>query len=271
MSPRCIFPFPYICSKPNDMRIVLFILLFLSISACQQTQPDKAPPPTDGAPSTNNSQQTTKDPLGDSQQLLRVTAKTDTSTTATLQRYEKINGDWQPIGSTIPVNLGRTGLAWGTGLHDPQPGQQKAEGDGKAPAGIFRLTAIYGYAPADSVNFKMPYIHASETLECVDDSNSKYYNQLVDNQQVEKDWNSSEMMRRKDDLYKWGVLVEHNGAHQPKGGSCIFLHIWRGPGKPTAGCTAMEEGDMEVLLEWLEAGKRPLMVQSVLKAPLLPF
>jgi D-alanyl-D-alanine dipeptidase len=44
-------------------------------------------------------------------------------------------------------------------------------------------------------------------------------------------------------------------------GSCIFLHIWAGPSKGTAGCTAMPQPRLETLLRWLDAKKRPLLVQ----------
>jgi len=43
--------------------------------------------------------------------------------------------------------------------------------------------------------------------------------------------------------------------------SYIFLHIWRGPDKPTAGCTAMEESALRSLLSRLDAGRKPLLVQ----------
>ncbi len=204
-----------------------------------------------------------KDSLGDSQQLILVSAETETSTTATLTRKEKVSGEWKQIGNTIPVTLGRSGLAWGTGLHKPQSGQQKKEGDGKSPAGIFRLTNIFGYAAPDSVNFQMPYLHANKALECVDDSNSKFYNQFVDNQAVEKDWNSSEFMRMQDHQYQWGLLVEHNAGAVPMGGSCIFLHIWKAPGASTSGCTAMKEEDMMELIGWLNIDKKPVLVQGV--------
>ncbi len=205
----------------------------------------------------------TENPMGDSRQILIVSAETDTSTTATLIRKEKTNGEWRQVGGAVPVVLGRSGLAWGTGLLAPQPGQQKKEGDGKSPAGIFRLPAIFGYAPPDSAILQMPYLHANEALECVDDSSSKHYNQLVDNRTVEKDWNSSESMRMQDHQYKWGVLVEHNARAVPLGGSCIFLHIWKAPGSATSGCTAMEEKDMLELIGWLDIEKKPVLVQGV--------
>ncbi|HEU4414166.1 MAG TPA: hypothetical protein VFT65_05235, partial [Candidatus Angelobacter sp.] len=62
--------------------------------------------------------------------------------------------------------------------------------------------------------------------------------------------------------YRWGILVEHNSnPATPGAGSCIFMHIWRGPGQPTVGCTAMQQADLESLLGWLDPVRDPLLVQ----------
>lgn len=62
--------------------------------------------------------------------------------------------------------------------------------------------------------------------------------------------------------YRWGVVVEHNAAPPVAGkGSCIFLHIWQAADKGTAGCTAMEQTNLEELMRWLDAKKRPVLAQ----------
>lgn len=201
-------------------------------------------------------------PMPVSSQLVVVTSPGATNIAGILQRFEAgQNGSWQPVGHPVSVSLGRSGLAWGKGLHAPQPGQQKKEGDGKSPAGIFELGSLFGYAYPDSTLFKMPYLHASATLECVDDVHSEFYNQLVDNQFVEKKWASSELMRRNDHQYEWGAVVLHNSPAINGYGSCIFLHVWKGNNQPTAGCTAMSRQDLLELLHWLDPSKKPLLVQ----------
>ncbi len=196
------------------------------------------------------------------QQLVVVRSPSDASTTASLQRFEKKGKKWKPVGEQVAVTVGRSGLAWGRGEHAPQPGQQKREGDGKSPSGVYDFGKIFGYALASEVSFKMPYVQADDALECVDDSDSKFYNQLVDNKLVKKDWNSSEFMHRQDHQYKWGATVNHNTAPmQPAGGSCIFFHIWREPGAPTSGCTAMTEENLLTMLHWLDSTKSPKLLQ----------
>src|SRR5260370_18579336 len=69
-------------------------------------------------------------------------------------------------------------------------------------------------------------------------------------------------MLRPDELYRWAILVDHNATPPtPGGGSCIFLHIWRGPGQGTVGCTAMPQEQIESLLSWLDPARKPLLVQ----------
>jgi D-alanyl-D-alanine dipeptidase len=68
-------------------------------------------------------------------------------------------------------------------------------------------------------------------------------------------------MLRTDALYKWGVVVDHNSAATPGGGSCIFLHIWKDSSTATAGCTAMPEQNLVDLLRWLDPAKRPVLIQ----------
>ena len=154
------------------------------------------------------------------------------------------SGDnWKERHSSLPVVVGRKGLGLGRGLVrvNLRGAPIKKEGDDKAPAGIFRLSSAFGYAPARSASgVKLPYLALSKRIEGVDDPRSRYYNRLVDRSKVAKvDWRSSEQMRRNDVRYKWGVVVDHNPTAIPGAGSCIFLHVWESPSSLTAGCTAM--------------------------------
>jgi D-alanyl-D-alanine dipeptidase len=206
-----------------------------------------------------------RESLAVSQQMVVVTASDWKATSGWLRRFERNDQGWRINGLPIRVVLGRGGLGWGRGEHPlPQSGPQKKEGDGRSPAGIFPLPYAFGYAAPDSVReIKLPYVQCAASLECVDDTNSSYYNVIVDRQSVvAPDWNSSEKMRMSDDEYRLGIFVEHNSSPaQPGAGSCIFMHIWKGPDVPTSGCTAMSAGAMESLLGWLDAQAHPVLVQ----------
>jgi L,D-peptidoglycan transpeptidase YkuD (ErfK/YbiS/YcfS/YnhG family) len=210
---------------------------------------------------------TATDPLRHSRQCLVVVAPAWNSKTARLHAFERTSttGDWKVRGNALPVVLGKSGLGWGLGLVDAKKhaGPRKTEGDNKVPAGIFRLGPAFGYAPAANARWiKLHYVPLSKTTEGVDDPASHYYNQLVDRSKVARiDWRSSEQMRRADDLYKWGIFVAHNAAAKPGAGSCIFMHIWKNSSTATTGCTAMAERDLVRLLQWLDPGAQPLLVQ----------
>ena len=204
--------------------------------------------------------------LSQSSQMVVVMTKDWTATEGALGRFERTEQGWQQVGSSIPVAVGRSGLGWGRGMTNPPASSdpQKKEGDGRSPAGIFRLTYAFGYAPADEVReIKLPYVQCTGTVECVDDTNSFYYNVIKDRKAAEKvDWKSSEKMRMSDDEYKLGIFIAHNtDPAEPGAGSCVFMHIWKARGHPTSGCTAMSIGGLESLLGWLDPRSRPVLVQ----------
>ena len=186
------------------------------------------------------------------------------ATTAAVATYERGPGKaWVKSGPGWTASLGRTGLAWGIGLHSQAAdGPLKKEGDGKSPAGVFDLRDATGYAAEPPAGTRLRYQRASPTLRCVDDVSSAFYNRIVDEGAVAKDWSSAEDMRRPDDLYRLVVVVGHNDAPvKPGAGSCIFLHLRASPSSTTAGCTAFDAPAMEGLMRWLDPARRPVLVQ----------
>ena len=196
----------------------------------------------------------------ESRQLLMVTTPNWSSKDGKLQRYEKKEESWKKIGKPIEIVLGRNGLGWGVGLHSiPKDAKYiKKEGDGKAPAGLFSLGNGFGYSDFE-INF--PYSTYKQTDHCVDDSKSEFYNTIVDSTKVEKDYKSFEHMKLKNDLYKYGITVNHNPNQVALAGSCIFIHIRNRSGGGTAGCTAMRESEIVNILKWLKENKKPLLLQ----------
>ena len=237
------------------MRLLLALALTVPLSVAAAS-PDPSPLPSRHA-----------DAEGALQVIVSTTADWN-GVDATLQRYarDRVGAPWRPVGAPIPAAVGRAGLGWGTGVHGAAPldGPAKREGDGRAPAGVFRLGSAFGYAPASEAGFiRLPYFPSDASIECVDDLRSRYYNRRVDRDTVpHPDWTSHEEMRRADELYRWGVWVDHNSdPPAPGGGSCIFLHVWGGPGVATSGCTAMPEADLREVLAWLDRRARPVLVQ----------
>jgi len=184
------------------------------------------------------------------------------ATVGTLHRHQRVNGSWQPVGTPHAVSLGRAGSAWGLGLHPPQTGPQKREGDGRAPAGLFAIGIAFGYAEQLSTGLDYAAMQASH--HCIDVPGSPHYNRIIDTAQLgaAAAEGSTEPMRRDlhldgDPVYRIGFVIEHNPEAVPSAGSCIFAHLWRAPDAVTAGCTAMESADLEALLAWLDRERTP--------------
>lgn len=235
--------------------------LFIAVGlfALSRTSPKSAPPgPVD--PSTES-------PIPDGcRQLLLVRTPSWAAVRGTLERYERDESlRWNLVGAAIPLNVGRGGMGWGRGLFaGAEPGPVKREGDGRSPAGAFALGRAFGSAddlPEGGKNF--PYLHTLPSTYCIEDTRSKYYNQVIDVAGVtpgsRPGWSE---MQRADGLFRWGVIVRQNDADTKVGaGSCVFLHIWRGPGRGTAGCTAMAEDQIESVLRWLDPKAEPILVE----------
>jgi L,D-peptidoglycan transpeptidase YkuD (ErfK/YbiS/YcfS/YnhG family) len=184
-------------------------------------------------------------------QLIIVLTDNRDSIRAKLYCVEKKDGKWVTEFS-FPVVVGEKGMT-----------PHKSEGDLKAPSGIFDLGPAFGYADKkDATWIHMRYLQATDTLICVDDAGSLYYNQLIDSNSVLRDWHSREIMHLKKIYYKWGIFVQYNFQPAVKGnGSCIFIHIWGNENEGTEGCTAMEEKNILKLLQWIRAEKNPKLIQ----------
>lgn len=216
-------------------------------------------PPLDGA---------AEEALATASHLIVVVTASWSAHAARLALFARGGSGWEPALGPWPAEVGRTGLSWGRGLTQPPPAATnvKEEGDGSAPAGIFRLGTVMGYDAAAPAGLLLPYRPSTAHTICVDDPASSHYNKIIEETEFPRDWASWEELRRADDLYRLLATIDHNGLLDggtpvPGGGSCIFLHLWSGPGTPTIGCTALD-GDR--LLELLLALDRPdgvLLVQ----------
>lgn len=163
------------------------------------------------------------------------------------------------------MTLGKAGLAWGRGLHPAaQHPEGKQEGDGRAPAGIFKLGLCFADPGRMTLpaTLDLPLRWATPDLWWVDDPGSLHYNCLVDRREMPVDWCSAESLLREDERYLLALEIRHNtDPVEPGAGSCIFMHVWAGPEAGTAGCTAMALPDLLRLVAWLKADASPCLVQ----------
>ncbi len=186
--------------------------------------------------------------IGESRQLIFATNRDSSSVLVTLHALERNNGAWRLVFPAFPGSIGKMGFA---AVDD------KREGDDKSPSGIFPLGMAFGYDPLPET--KMPYRQATHDDFWVDDVNSEDYNRWVKGKPNAASW---EKMKRDDDQYKYGVVIEYNMHPIVKGkGSAIFLHVWK-DGASTLGCVSISEKTILKILGWLDPAKKPLIIMG---------
>lgn len=152
------------------------------------------------------------------------------------------------IYDSIPVQLGAKGKS-----------ANKKEGDCKTPIGTFPIGSAFGNKEHAHYAKHLPFILITKNLECVDDPNSIYYNQLVYCNQIDRpDWKSSEKMHEIGELYNLGLVVNYNqNPTIPHKGSAIFIHQTNPNHEGTLGCIALEKQDLIKLVSWLNPNLSP--------------
>ena len=136
---------------------------------------------------------------------------------------------------TIPCSLGRHGVTW-----------SKREGDGKTPAGRFRLMG--GYWRADRLRPKQGALRLrpiNAHMGWCDDASDANYNRPL---RLPARARHEELLRA-DGLYDVVLILDHNQRPRVRGhGSAIFFHLTRNGNDPTAGCVAIARAQMLRLL-----------------------
>ena len=150
-------------------------------------------------------------------------------------------------GRLYPCTIGRGGLT----LH-------KREGDGATPVGTHRIVGML-YRPdrmARPADWALP-IRPGDLWS--DDPGDADYNMMVRAPYGP----SHERLRRADPLYDLILVTDWNWPHAVRGrGSCIFIHQWRRPGYPTAGCIALRRDHLRRIAADITCGTR-LIVRPV--------
>ena len=160
--------------------------------------------------------------------------------------YEKAEEGWKKI-YTFHVVTGEAGII------EPK---KKNEGDKATPAGVYKLGFAFGYGQRPDT--RMEYRELSDDDKWIDDPEHPLYNRLVTGK---TDARSFEKMRREDNLYRLGIVINYNTDPVVKyKGSAIFLHIWRDRDAGTSGCVALSEEDLKAIISWLDPDKNPLII-----------
>ncbi|MGR3452798.1 L,D-transpeptidase family protein [Pseudooceanicola sp.] len=145
------------------------------------------------------------------------------------------------MGRHVPATHGRGGIA-----------ADKREGDGATPVGSHQIVMML-YRP-DRIARPAPWARpiGPRDVWCDVDGHPDY-NHLVRGP-VE---GTDERLMRADPLYDIILATDWNWPEAvPGGGSAIFLHQWRRPGYPTAGCIAFRRDHLRWIAERVRPGTR---------------
>ena len=143
-------------------------------------------------------------------------------------------------GRRFACSLGRGGVV---------AAAAKREGDMASPAGAWRL--LGGYFRADRLArpaTALPLVPLGPRQGWAEDPDDPRYNLPVSHPHAYP----VDRMRRGDPLYDICLVADHNrDPVVPGAGSAIFVHLWRGPRRPTAGCVAFRRPDLEwIIARW---------------------
>jgi len=128
--------------------------------------------------------------------------------------------------------------------------KKKIEGDKKTPIGKFNLGSLYYRKDRiREIKTNIKTIAIKKNMGWCDDVRyPKYYNRLIKRNKNIK----HERLYRNDKKYDLLIPIKYNHNKIITGkGSCIFLHLTKNY-KPTAGCIAISENDMKILIKILD-------------------
>jgi len=128
----------------------------------------------------------------------------------------------------------------------------KREGDGASPRGVHDIVGLL-YRPdrmGRPVDWAVP-IRPGDLWS--DDPGHEDYNLMVRAPYP----HSHEALRRADPMYDLVLITNWNWPHAERGrGSAIFIHQWRRPGFPTAGCVGLARRDLLWIAQRIEIGTK---------------
>jgi L,D-peptidoglycan transpeptidase YkuD (ErfK/YbiS/YcfS/YnhG family) len=158
------------------------------------------------------------------------------------------DGTAQWHGRALRCALGRAGVA-----------QDKREGDGATPAGVFPIRRVLYRADRMALATALPAAALRPDDGWCDDPGDADYNRQVALPHRAR----CEALWRDDRVYDLiGVLGHNDSPVVPGLGSAIFLHVARDGFAPTQGCVALAQDDLLALLREAKPGDAVRVVNS---------
>jgi L,D-peptidoglycan transpeptidase YkuD (ErfK/YbiS/YcfS/YnhG family) len=192
---------------------------------------------------------------GSATQVITVTARSYSSTVATLQAWTKASGGgWYRRGSAITAHIGSQGMTW-------SPSESKSA----TPVGSFTLTQAFGHDSDPGT--ALPYLHTNPADWWISQAGPLYNTH-------QRCWSGcaftrgspNEHLYYETPYYNYAVVIDYNTRNSPTGvrqgaGSAFFLHVT--DGRATAGCVAIPQSSLVSIMRWLTPTRHPRILIGV--------
>ncbi len=183
-------------------------------------------------------------------QVVLVNAPTATSTTATIEAWQRTDNGWKPVVGPVLAQIGADGIG------------HASESTSRTPAGLFSLTQTFGRAANPGT--RQPWFHVTSNDWWVSDVHSPAYNTHQTCAVGSCPFNEAagENLDQAGAVYDYAAVIDYNRwAARPGAGSAFFLHVTNG--RPTAGCVATDRPTMIAILRWLDPRQHPMISLGV--------
>ena len=209
--------------------------------------------------------------IGNSNQVIVVTAAKWSATEGTLRAFERsATGNWVQVVDATSAQLGYGGLV---------KADERRQGTGKTPTGTFAIETAFGRLPDPGT--ALPYTKFDHNDSWTYDPNHPTTYNLFQNAAVRWDayGNYVERLWQYGEQYNYVAVLDFNlpageVTVGPKGirrtsspadtrrGGGIFLHVSNGD--KTAGCIAIAQERMTQIMKWLDPDQHPVIVIGTL-------
>ena len=178
-----------------------------------------------------------------------------TTSHATVETFERVDGSWRRVLDPMAARFGATGSV---------PGEQRVQGSHKTPAGVYGIPG--GFGRLDSPGGAMPWrVVDADDYWVYDRTDPATYNTYQTSRTPQARWRTSwaEHLRDYPTQYAHSLILGFNlpGGPAPvdvTAGGGIFLHV-NGTGA-TAGCISLTAADLAEVVRWLDPGADPRIV-----------
>jgi L,D-peptidoglycan transpeptidase YkuD (ErfK/YbiS/YcfS/YnhG family) len=187
---------------------------------------------------------------GSATEVITVVAPSASSTTATVQAWDKTAGGWVPHGAAIAAHVGSAGLT-----------THPSESVSATPIGSFTLSRAFGYDanPGTGLTY-----HQTTSADWWISQAGPLYNtmQTCSGSCPFTQGDPNEHLATTRPEYAYAVVIEYNTAPVVQGaGSAFFLHVT--DGSPTAGCVSIPQAQLVSIMQWLNPAAAPRILIGV--------